>query len=104
VPLDHRRLAIWLSPDDTAQLVRIGLDHPDIKYEIFYGVSDNERCWFDTSNAYKFGYRPTGRAEEFRDEAFAAQAKLPKDPVGDWYQGGTFCSAEFDNDDGVSMT
>ncbi|MGE0749459.1 MAG: NAD-dependent epimerase/dehydratase family protein [Variibacter sp.] len=104
VPLDHRRLAIWLSPDDTAQLVRIGLDHPDIKYEIFYGVSDNERCWFDTSNAYKFGYRPTGRAEEFREQAFAAQAKLPKDPVGDWYQGGTFCSAEFDNDDGVSMT
>ncbi|MBN8957252.1 MAG: NAD(P)-dependent oxidoreductase [Rhizobiales bacterium] len=103
-PRDKRRLAIWLSPDDTVQLARIGLDHPDIKFEIFYGVSDNERCWFDMSNAYRFGYRPTGCAENLRDEALAAQAKLPDDPVGDWYQGGTFCSAEFDNDDGVSMT
>jgi uronate dehydrogenase len=104
VPLDHRRLGIWLSPDDTVQLARIGLDHPDIKFEIFYGVSDNERCWFDMSNAYRFGYRPTGRSEEFRDQALAAQAKLPNDPVGDWYQGGTFCSAEYDNKDDVSVS
>ncbi len=104
VPLDRRRLAIWLSPEDTAQLMRIGLDHPDIKFEIFYGVSDNERCWFDTSSAYRFGYRPTGRAEDFRDQALAAQAKLPDDPVGDWYQGGTFCSDEYDANEDVALT
>jgi uronate dehydrogenase len=28
----------------------------------------------------------------------AAQAKLPPDPIGDRYQGGTFCSAEYDAD------
>src|ERR671923_284006 len=48
--------------------------------------------------AYDLGYRPTGRAEEFREHAFAEQAKLPPDPVGDFYQGGTFCSMEFDGD------
>src|ERR1051325_8762204 len=37
VPLDKRRLSIWIKPEDLAQLVRIGLEHPDIRFEIFYG-------------------------------------------------------------------
>jgi uronate dehydrogenase len=47
-PLDHRRLSIWLKPEDLVQLCRIGLDHPDIHFEIFYGASDNERGWWTT--------------------------------------------------------
>jgi uronate dehydrogenase len=33
MPLDHRRLSIWLKPEDLVQLCRIGLDHPDIHFE-----------------------------------------------------------------------
>jgi uronate dehydrogenase len=97
-PVDERRLAIWLAPEDLAQLVRIGLDHPDIHYEIFYGVSANAASWWDNSNARRFGYRPQGRAEVFRDQALAAQRKLPSDPIDTRYQGGPFCSAEYDAD------
>ncbi|MGE3870235.1 MAG: NAD-dependent epimerase/dehydratase family protein [Pseudorhodoplanes sp.] len=98
-PADRRRLSIWLAPQDLLQLIRIGLEHPDIRYEIFYGASDNERGFWDNETAFRFGYKPQGRAEEFRDAALAAQAKLPPDPVGDWYQGGPFCSAEYDAGD-----
>ena len=97
-PIDERRLSIWLSPEDCAQLVRIGLDHPDIRFEIFYGVSDNAKSWWDNSNAARFGYKPKGVAENFRQHAMAAQAKLPPDPVGDRYQGGTYTSDEYDAD------
>jgi uronate dehydrogenase len=97
-PLDHRRLSIWLKPEDLAQLCRIGLDHPDIHFEIFYGASDNERGWWDNHRAHDLGYRPTGRAEDFREHAMAEQAKLKPDPIGDFYQGGGFCSIEFDGD------
>ena len=97
-PLDQRRLAIWLAPEDLVQLIRIGLEHPDIRYEIFFGCSDNERAWWDNEAAFRFGYRPAGRAEAFRDQALAAQTALPADPIGDWYQGGTFCSDEYDGD------
>lgn len=97
-PLDKRRLSIWVKPEDLAQLIRIGLEHPDIRFEIFYGVSDNEAGWWDNSNARRFGYRPQFRSEIFRDEAMAAQAKLPADPVGDRFQGGPFCSDEYDVD------
>lgn len=99
-PLDKRRLSIWISSEDLAQLVRIGLEHPDLRFEIFYGASLSERTWWDNHRAYDFGYRPTGRSEDYLKQAMAAQAKLPPDPVGDFYQGGTFCSLEFSGDTG----
>lgn len=98
-PLDLRRLSIWLKPEDLAQLVRIGLEHPDLRFEVFYGMSDNARAWWDNSRAYSYGYRPTGRAEDHKDAAMAAQAKLAPDAVGDFFQGGPFCTDEFSSDD-----
>jgi uronate dehydrogenase len=98
VPLDQRRLSIWLKPEDLVQLIRIGLEHRDIRFEIFYGASDNAASWWDNSNARRFGYKPQGKADDYRDEAMAAQKKLPPDPVGDRFQGGPFCSAEYDAD------
>ena len=95
-PVDQRRLSIWLKPEDLVQLIRIGLEHPDIVFETFYGASDNEAAWWDNSNARRFGYKPIGKAEDYRAEAMAAQAKLPPDPVGDKYQGGPFCTDEYD--------
>ena len=97
-PLDVRRLSIWISPEDIVQLFRIGLEHPDIRFEILYGASDNEASWWDNSRARQLGYRPTGKAEDHRAHAEAEQAKIGPDPVGDLFQGGTFCSAEFTND------
>jgi uronate dehydrogenase len=95
VPADRRRLSIWLASEDLVQLVRIGLEHPDIRYEVLYGASDNARGWWDNAAAFRLGYRPQGRSEEHSAAALAADAKLPPDPVGDWYQGGSFCSEEF---------
>ncbi|HJZ34459.1 MAG TPA: NAD(P)-dependent oxidoreductase [Hyphomicrobiaceae bacterium] len=97
-PLDQRRLAIWLSPEDLVALIRIGLEHPELEYEIFYGASLNERTWWDNSRAYAYGYRPSGKAEDFREQAMAQEAKRAPDPVGDYYQGGSFCSQEFSGD------
>jgi uronate dehydrogenase len=101
-PVDRRRLAIWISPEDLVQLIRIGLEHPDVRHEIFYGASDNSRGWWDNSAAFRLGYRPQGRSEDHSAAALAADAKLPPDPVGGWYQGGPFCSDEFD--DGIERS
>ena len=95
-PADKRRMSIWLAPQDLVQLIRIGLEHPDIRHEIFYGASDNARTWWDNSAAFRYGYRPQGRAEDHAAAALAADAKLPPDRIGEWYQGGPYCSDEFD--------
>jgi uronate dehydrogenase len=97
-PIDVRRLSIWILPEDLVQLIRIGLEHPDLHYEVVYGVSDNVRGWWDNETAYRLGYRPTGQSERWSTDALAAQAKLPPDPVGDRLQGGTFCSLEYAGD------
>lgn len=97
-PIDKRRLSIWLSPRDMTQLVRIGLDHPDLHYEIVYGMSNNRRAWWDNSNAARLGYRPQDESEPYAEAVLAEEANRPADPVGDLFQGGTFPSAEFSGD------
>jgi uronate dehydrogenase len=94
-PIDSRRLSIWISPRDYAQLVRIGLEHPDIRFEIVYGVSNNRRSWYDNSNAYRLGYRPEDDSEPYAAEILVAETGQPKDPVAERYQGGTFCAEEY---------
>ncbi len=96
-PADKRRLAIWVSPRDLAQLVSIGIDHPDIKFEIVYGISGNTRAWYDNSNAYRLGYRPQDDSEPYAAELLARHRDHP-DPRVERYQGGTFVAAEFGGD------
>jgi uronate dehydrogenase len=97
-PLDVRRLAIMVHPEDLVQLMRIGLDHPGIINEVFYGASGNTRAWWDNSRAEAFGYRPKHNAEDFAAEAAAIDAKQPYDTVSAFYQGGTFCASEYTAD------
>ncbi|MGH7065452.1 MAG: NAD-dependent epimerase/dehydratase family protein, partial [Stellaceae bacterium] len=93
-PIDKRRLSIWVSPSDLTQLVRIGLDHPDLHYEIVYGVSDNRRSWYDNANAVRLGYRPRDDSEPYAAAVLAAEP-AGADPIAEQYQGGTFCAAEY---------
>jgi uronate dehydrogenase len=97
-PLDVRRLAIMLHPQDLVQLIRIGLEHPDIVYEVFYGASGNTRAWWDNGRAAEFGYKPKHDSETHLADAMAGQANAAADAVGDFYQGGTFCAAEHSAD------
>jgi uronate dehydrogenase len=91
-PLDKRRLSIWLSPRDLAQLVSIGIDHPDIRFEIVYGVSGNKRSWYDNSNAERLGYRPLDNSEKYAEEILAKEK--PGDALAELYQGGLFVAVE----------
>jgi uronate dehydrogenase len=91
-PIDKRRLSIWISPRDIAQLVTIGIEHPDIRFEIVYGISANKRAWYDNSNAFRLGYKPQDDSEKFASEVLAKEK--PGDPTAEIYQGGVFCVAE----------
>jgi uronate dehydrogenase len=92
-PMDKRRLSIWLSPRDLAQLVSIAIDKPGIRFEIVYGVSGNRRSWYDNSNAERLGYAPRDDSEPWAEEVLKNE-KPGADPRTEKYQGGPFVTAE----------
>jgi uronate dehydrogenase len=97
-PADVRRLSIWISPRDLAQLFRIGLTHPEIHFEIVYGASKNARSWWDNANAYRLGYQPQDQAEDYAEHAHGASRDRPEDPISAQFHGGPFCAIEFAGD------
>jgi len=96
-PVDKRRLSIWISPRDLAQLVGIAIDRPDIHFEIVYGVSGNKRSWYDNSNAERLGYRAQDDSEPWAEEVLKNE-KPGADPRTERFQGGTFVTAEHGGD------
>jgi uronate dehydrogenase len=95
--VDKRRLSIWISPRDLAQLVGIAIDRPDIHFEIVYGISGNRRRWYDNSNAERLGYRPQDDSEPWTEEVLRNE-KPGADPRTERFQGGTFVIAEHGGD------
>ena len=92
-PIDKRRLSILFTPRDLAQLVTIGIEHPDIRFEIVYGISRNKRAWYDNSNAYRLGYKPQDDSEIFAAEVLARE-QPGGNPRAEMHQGGIFCVEE----------
>ena len=63
-----RNFATWQSHRDLAQQVRKSVESPDsVRFDIFYGVSDNKWRFWDIEHARDvIGYRPKDNAEDFR--------------------------------------
>jgi len=97
-PVDHRRLSNWISPTDFAQLVRIGLEHPDLGYEVVYGVSGNTRGWWDNEAAFRLGYRPRSNAEDHAADVLADHPVDPSGPIAKRYMGGEFAALDYAGD------
>jgi uronate dehydrogenase len=94
-PIDLRRLSIWCSWRDLAQLMHIGMQHPDLRYAVVYGVSNNTRGFFDNDAAFRLGYHPMDDAEVFAPRLLAEVP--PEDPgqVGTHVIGGWAANNEF---------
>ncbi|MEJ8825938.1 NAD(P)-dependent oxidoreductase [Variovorax humicola] len=101
---DARRLRIWVSTRDLAQLIRIGLDHPDVVNEIVYGVSDSPRPLFANKRARQLGYRPQDDAASFVAHAFLDHDAMDPLTSGRDHVGGAYAAAPLVSVLGVSPT
>jgi uronate dehydrogenase len=70
-PIDRRRLGNWTSHRDLGQLVAIGLEHPDLLFDIVYGISDASGRSFDNSRAHALGYRPQDAPDPWEAQVLA---------------------------------
>ena len=61
----EKLIAMWISNRDMAQLIHKSLE-TDVKYGIFYGVSENTPRIFDlTTTKEKLGYEPEDHVEDY---------------------------------------
>jgi hypothetical protein len=59
----------------------IGFEHPELRYEIVYGVSDNKRSCYDNANAYRLGYKPEDDSEPQTVQVLFAETGQVKNPA-----------------------
>jgi len=97
-PHGRRALSTWISPRDMVQLVRRSLDAPDVHFEIVYGVSANQRSWWDNPGAERLVYQPMDDAELYAEEVLWVTAPSETTEVGRLFQGTPFCAIEFSGD------
>ena len=92
-PSDARMLSHWIHPEDMFSLVQVGLT-ADYLHELVFGVSENSRSWWNNDRAKALGFAPRHSADAF---AIKLESIRSADPVAEFYQGGSFAAAEFDN-------
>lgn len=92
---DARRLRIWTSARDLAQLIRIGLEHPEVVNEIVYGVSECPHPMFANTRARALGYRPQDNARDFVAPGFLAHEAMDPVTSGRDHVGGAYAAAPF---------
>ena len=63
----------WIGPSDLAELCRISLTHPEIRFEVFNGIADYKGSPIGRSRATKFGFQPSVCSESYKDALKRAQ-------------------------------
>ncbi|MCP5433276.1 MAG: NAD(P)-dependent oxidoreductase [Alphaproteobacteria bacterium] len=95
--LDERRLHMWISFRDLAELVCLALAREGPGHEIVYGVGDCPEPFFDNSGAKRLGFVPRDRPEDFLRQADILDA-APDEGVAGLVVGGGFAAADFEGD------
>jgi uronate dehydrogenase len=84
---DGRRQHIWVSGRDLAQLIRIGLEHPEVASDVVYGVSRCSAPFFDNARATELGYVPQDAAQDHLSPEFVARDAMPASEGPDFVGG-----------------
>ncbi|MCZ7447260.1 NAD(P)-dependent oxidoreductase [Agrobacterium rhizogenes] len=91
-PTNKRMLSLWLSERDMADLAVRCLFATDIRYEIVYGVSGNDRSWYSNPGAGRIGFFPKDNAETYFPTL--SPEDMQENHIEARFQGGPFCLDE----------
>lgn len=91
---DARRLRMWTSARDLGQLVRIGLEHPEVRNEVVYGVSESPDPLFHNRRARSLGYKPQDNAEDNLAPGYLPYEDMDPATSGRDHVGGAYAGAK----------
>lgn len=100
-PTEPRHLSTWFGHDDLLHFLDRCVEAEDVGFITVWGVSANQRSWWDNSGASRLGYRPTQDAEVYAEEILARPN--PLDALGQRYQGGSFVGIDYSREDAVAI-
>jgi uronate dehydrogenase len=89
-PRSRRMLATWMSRADLARLIECSFSAPHVGWTVVYGVSANQRSWWDNAGAAHLGWVPRDSADAFRAEVEAAYPEPDDDDPERRWQGAAF--------------
>lgn len=92
--MDERRLHIWCSARDLAQLIHIGLSAPDLGHRVVYGCSECPDPFFDHAAAYALGYQPMDQALDHLADPDIPNRKLDPEQPADRCIGGFYVNSK----------
>lgn len=88
-PKTTRNLWTWLSVPDLLRLVDLCLDWPDLGFAVVYGVSNNDRRWWDNARS-GIPFRPLDNAEAYAERIAASGGAMAPDDGLLRFHGGPF--------------
>lgn len=87
--VDGRRERLWISGRDLVQLIRLGLEHADVRCETVYGTSRCPEAFFPfDATARRLGYQPLDYAADHRAPGFRPFGALGAADGAGWVGGG----------------
>jgi uronate dehydrogenase len=94
-PQDIRQLSTWQSYEDLLRMIDACFASPNLGRTVLYGVSNNDRRWWNNGTSPQVDYRPQDNAERFAGTVAPDGDKRDLDAPEIKYQGGTFASKDF---------
>ncbi|MDM0112133.1 NAD(P)-dependent oxidoreductase [Variovorax sp. J22R133] len=96
-PTEPRHLSTWFGHEDFLHFIDRCVEAEDVGFLVVWGVSANQRSWWDNSGAERLGFKPKQDAEAFAAEVLAKPN--PLDALGQRFQGGSFVGINYSRSD-----
>lgn len=93
-PQDIRQLSTWQSYEDLLRMIDACFASPSLGRTVLYGVSKNDRCWWNNATAPQVDYRPQDNAESFASTVAPDGDKRDLNAPEVKYQGGVFAAKD----------
>ena len=94
-PQDIRQLSTWQSYEDLLRMIEACFASSNLGRTILYGVSNNDRSWWNNATAAQVDYRPQDNAETFAPTVMPDGDTRDLDAPEVKYQGGVFASKDY---------
>jgi len=92
-PENARQLSTWMGTEDLVRLVMRSIEASDVSFAAVWGISANERAYYDLAEGNAIGYEPRQHADQWALEVLGQPN--PLSAIEQQFQGGQFVTIDY---------